>query len=117
MMYQLDLFGEGRRYIQPAPRHIPELPDDDIPFADTCDWQLTDEQRAAIAERARNWLAIGQPIKLIGGTPRLIGRKGRVHRVCKVFITNCYVRLPRAGWEHDAKTIMVELRHIEPLGA
>lgn len=119
MIEQLDLFGaEARRYVQRAARHFPELASGDIPFADKWGWQLDDDERDAIARWSANWLRVGQPIKLIGGTPRLIGRKGRIHRLCRASWARAdvYVSLARCGMEHDAKIEMVELRHVAPLG-
>jgi hypothetical protein len=117
MIEQLDLFGQSRSYVQRAPRHFPEPASGDIPFADRFGWQLADDERDAIARWAANWLAVGQPIKLIGGSPRLIGRKGRIFRLCSSINRDyIYVRLVRCGMEHDAKIVFAELRHIEPLG-
>ncbi|MDR6671193.1 hypothetical protein [Rhizobium sp. 1399] len=92
-------------------------------------WARTGRKAPSPAERdatiagARNWLRLGQrvrvkcaPPSIDGQSERRVGREGVIWRLCSaVFADYVYVNLDPRGRERSEKIAFIELRDIEPI--
>ena len=84
---------------------------------------LSAEEKAAVVDRAANWLRVGQRVRLIDapgsvdpafGIQRFLGRFGVIWRLCRSFEDHCYVFFDPVGGERTDKIEFTELRDLEP---